>query len=127
MKGALCLVTVLAICIAPSVGGAADAPRPLACDVGPIQKRFDETDWFVLSCSDRRTVIIFSMPSNPAAPYYFMGFPKGRDGIVLLGQGIGDKKISNPSLKELRALTAKDIRALVHETREAARRKGREP
>ena len=120
MKGALCLVTVLAICVAPSVGGAADALRPLACDVGPVRKTYGGTDWFVLSCRDERTVIIYSMPHNPASPYYFMGFPKPGGGVRLRGEGIGDRKASRPALQELKGLSANDINALVRETKKAA-------
>lgn len=120
MKGALCLITFLAVCLAPSHGGAADARRPLACDVGPLRKTYGGTDWFVLSCRDERTVIIYSMPHNPASPYYFMGFPKPGGGVQLRGEGIGDRKASRPALQDLKRLSAQDINALVRETKKAA-------
>ncbi|MDO9384401.1 MAG: hypothetical protein Q7T86_16230 [Hyphomicrobiaceae bacterium] len=115
------IVLFAGLIVPTAAATATDKPRALACDIGPVKRTFGNTEWLVLSCSDRRTVIIYSMPDNPASPYYFMAFPQGRDGVRLQGQGIGDKKGSRPALKELRALSAKDISALVKETRGVAR------
>jgi hypothetical protein len=71
----------------PILGTAA----PLQCDIGPITKVFG------------------------SVPFYFMFSPEGR-GYHLRGEGTGSKDLTDAALKELQALSDKDIVGLVGQT-----------
>ena len=87
----------------------------MACNVGPLPKRYGGTQWVVYSCSDSRTVVIHSAAGNPAMPFYFMLFQQDGN-LRLYGEGTGEKKYTEAAFKELEPMTVKDVAALVQET-----------
>ena len=68
----------------------------------------------VYGCDDRKSVVIVTAPGNPAMPFYFFFVPNA-DGYQLHGEGNGNKAVTDAAYKDLTALTAPDIAALVAE------------
>ena len=88
---------------------------PLQCDIGPITKEFGSVPWLLYSCDDGKSLVVVSAPGSRAMPFYFMFYPEGA-GYHLRGEGTGDKTITDAALAELKALSNKDIVALVAQT-----------
>jgi hypothetical protein len=88
---------------------------PLQCDIGPITKVFGSVPWLLYSCADGKSLVVVSAPSSHAAPFYFMFSPEGA-GYHLRGEGAGDKALTDAALAELKALSDKEIVALVGQT-----------
>jgi hypothetical protein len=88
---------------------------PLQCDIGPITKVFGSVPWLLYSCDDGKSLVVVSSPGSAAAPFYFMFSPEGR-GYHLRGEGTGSKDLTDAALKELQALSDKDIVGLVGQT-----------
>ncbi len=77
----------------------------------PLKKTFGSTAWLVSACSDGKTVVVFAAPESPAAPFYFILFPKnGRYAVG--GEGTGPKSLTDPAHAELTRLTPQEIAAL---------------
>jgi hypothetical protein len=95
---------------------AAIAAVPLQCDVGPVTRVFGSTSWLVYSCSDRTSVVVLSAPGNPASSFYFVLSLEGTNYRVR-GEGTGSKAATDAALKELQALSRRDVEALVRETK----------
>ena len=112
------VLAVIALCAVSALSSttAAQTAAPLKCNIGPIAKTYGATQWQVYSCNDQRTVVILSAPGNPAAPFYFM-FSPGKDGYRLQGEGTGSKDATAAAYKELQALSAADIVALIEQTK----------
>ncbi|MEO3429053.1 hypothetical protein AAFN88_09370 [Pelagibius sp. CAU 1746] len=91
-------------------------PTDLVCDIGPTTKAFGGSQWLVYSCSDRRTVVVMSVPGNAAAPFYFVLHPS-ETGYRLGGEGTGNQELTAAAFNELQALSATDIETLIQETR----------
>ena len=91
----------------------AAAQQPtLDCDVGPLTKTYGSTPWLVYGCSDDKSVVFVTPSLSPAAPFYFMLFPK--DGkYVVVGEGTGSKVHTDRAYAELTKLTAEDAAALI--------------
>jgi hypothetical protein len=89
---------------------------PLQCDVGPVTKVFGSVPWLVYSCIDSKSVVIVSAPGSPASPFYFMFSPEGTQ-YHLRGEGTGAKNVTDAALRELQALSAKDVQELINETK----------
>ncbi|QAY75935.1 hypothetical protein [Sphingosinicella sp. BN140058] len=97
-----------------------EAP-PMACETGRVQRRFGGTDWIVLSCADKLSMVVVSAPGNPASPFYFFLKP-GRDGgYTIVGEGNGDRQASDAAGDALSKMTVAEMQALLAETRSAAR------
>jgi hypothetical protein len=60
-----------------------------------------------------------SAAGNPAGPFYFMLTPEN-GGYHIYGEGTGSKAASDEALKELSALKANDIAALLAQARAAS-------
>jgi hypothetical protein len=88
----------------------------MQCNIGPVIKTYGGTKWIVFSCNDDRTVVIATAPKNPAMPFYFTLYPKD-DGYGIYGDGTGKKDVTDAALKDIKALSGKDIVALVQETK----------
>ena len=97
--------------------------EPMQCDIGPIDKEYGGTKWFVYSCPDDKTLVIYSYPDNPASPFYFMFYPKEGE-YQLYGEGTGDKKYNQAASDELRTLTEKDIKAIIAQTKKPLKNEG---
>ena len=64
-----------------------------------------------LGCSDNKSVVVISAPNSPAAPFYFIFFPK--DGkYVLVGEGTGAKAVTDRVYGELVRLRDAEIEAM---------------
>ena len=83
----------------------------LQCHTGPATKRLGGNDWVVYACTDGQSVVVAAGAPNPAAPFFFIVRPDG-DGIVLYGEGTGDKAATEPAYKELEAMSASDLAGL---------------
>ena len=97
-----------------AAAAAAQPPANLNCKIGPIEKTYGGTKWNVYGCDDRKSVVIVTAPGNPAMPFYFFFVPNA-DGYQLHGEGNGNKAVTDAAYKDLTALTAPDIAALVAE------------
>lgn len=108
-----------AVTDAPPPGSAPAASAPsLNCDKGPLNRTFGGTAWLVYGCEDGKTLVVAAREGNPAAPFYFILYPKG-DGHGLYGEGIGDKKATAPAFEDLKRLDSAAIAALVAEAEQA--------
>jgi hypothetical protein len=97
---------------------AEDKAAPLQCDIGPLQKTYGSTEWVVYSCSDKKTVVIYSAASNPGKEFYFM-FTSQDGELRLYGEGNGDKKYTDAAYDELKPMTQDDVDYLIKETEAA--------
>lgn len=93
----------------------ANAASPLKCDIGPVTKVFGAVPWLVYSCNDPTSVVLVSAPGNPAMPFYF-SFSLEGGAYKLRGEGTGSKAATDAALKDLQALSPRDIQALRAET-----------
>lgn len=85
----------------------------LDCSAGPLSKTFGFTPWLVYACSDGKSVVVVTTPGSPAAPFYFMLFPK--DGkYTVVGEGTGLKRHTDRAYADLNRLTEQEISDLVH-------------
>jgi hypothetical protein len=117
----LVALVLTAFILSPAVtAGEADDRPAMQCDIGPLTKNFGGTEWVVYSCSDKKTVVIYSAANNPGKEFYFMFFPDGDD-LRLYGEGNGDKTYTDAAFRELEPMTAQDVAALVKETELASR------
>jgi hypothetical protein len=88
----------------------------LKCDVGPVRKTYGMTQWLVYSRDDARTLVIVSAPESPAAPFYFIVYPKG-GGYQIEGEGTGRKELTDAAREELKRWSERDIKSLIEQTR----------
>jgi hypothetical protein len=92
-------------------GALAQQPT-LDCDIGPLTKTYGATQWLVYGCSDDKSVVFITPSDSPAAPFYFMLYPK--DGkYVVVGEGTGSKAHTDRAYAELVKLSAQDAAALI--------------
>ncbi|MGY1531539.1 hypothetical protein [Luteimonas sp. A649] len=80
----------------------------LQCHTGPATKHFGGNDWVVYACADGQSVVVAAGAPNPANPFFFIVRPDG-DGIVLYGEGTGDKAATEPAYNELKAMSASGL------------------
>ncbi|HEX7643027.1 MAG TPA: hypothetical protein VF472_12545 [Burkholderiaceae bacterium] len=106
----------------PSAASANSNPtsQSMKCEIGPVSKRFGETEWLVYSCSDGTSVVVTSAPGNPAMPFYF--FLSLKDGkYQVTGEGNGNKDATKAAFNELSSLPASKITSLIVQTQSARR------
>ena len=91
-------------------------PAPMDCSTGPLQHAYGGTDWLVYSCSDRRSLVVVSAPGSRAGSFYFMlnATPSGHN---LVGEGNGDRALTDRAHAQLAALSESDLKQLVAQTR----------
>jgi len=109
------LIYLLVLLVSP-VGAGAETPgeQPALddCSVGPLTRTYGSTPWLVYACSDGQSVVAVAPSNSPAAPFYFMIFPK--DGAYeLVGEGTGPKSVTDSAYAELGRLTEQDITDLI--------------
>jgi hypothetical protein len=110
------MLGVLALLAAsPAVRAGSPTPVHLACNTGPVNKTYGGTKWQVYSCDDGQSLVVTAAPGSPAAPFYFL-FAHDSTGYDLRGEGTGNRTATDAAYKDLRALTAPAIRALIAET-----------
>jgi hypothetical protein len=96
-----------AISVAPSAafcGG-------IDCKVGPVEKTYGASKWFVYSCGDGLSLVFVSAPGSAAFPFYFFRL-NGR----LHGEGTGNKKATDAAFADISKLDDDDAAALVRST-----------
>jgi hypothetical protein len=101
------LLVLLAASLAEPLAGEAE----LQCHTGPAMKHLGGNDWVVYACADGQSVVVAAGAPNPATPFFFIVRPDG-DGIVLYGEGTGDKAATEPAYNELEAMSASDLAEL---------------
>lgn len=111
---------VIAVCAVIPEMSFAQSKRLEPCGFGPVRKTYGSTDWFVLSCKNKRMVIVYPMPNNPSSPYYFLWMRKAGGRLQLLGRGIGNQAFAEAARTELRSLSRRDFAALIKETEAAS-------
>ena len=92
--------------------------QDLKCEIGPLQKQFGGTNWLVYACDDRKSVVFVTAPDNPAAPFYFIYYPKD-GGYTLSGEGTGNKEATKATFDELKNMPFKEIQNLIIEAENA--------
>ena len=103
---------VLALALGVVAPHAPAQQQALDCSVGPLSKTYGSTPWLVYACSDGKSVVAVTAPNSPAAPFYFMLFPKnGKYAVV--GEGTGSKHLTDRAYAELTRLTEKDVALLI--------------
>lgn len=104
--------TVIACLIALAWQPVAAQQPELKCEIGPVSRSFGATPWLVYACADGKSLVVVSAPNSPAAPFYFMIYPKeGKYAVV--GEGTGAKSARDRAYSELIRLSEKDIVALI--------------
>ena len=92
------------------------AQAPLQCTEGPVIKFIGDGNWAAYSCSDKQTLVLYTMSDNPAAEFYFMFYIK--DGkYKLYGEGVGDKNKTDKVHAILSRYNDKQIKDLIVQTR----------
>ena len=110
----LCLLLAAA---APAFAG--EQPG-LECNLGPVDRVLGGGHWNVYACDDSKHLVIATAPGNPAAPFVFeLQFTD--DGIVVSGDGTGDKTASDAAYADIENLNGNEIYALLAQ----AKAKGR--
>lgn len=121
MKHRASLLILLLVALANSAFAAEKTPD--ACDIGPLNKTYGNTPWFLYSCNNdaaegNARVVLVSAPGNPAMPFVFFFYIKD-GGYRLYGEGQGSKKeTSGAALAELQKLTQQDIENLIVQTKQ---------
>lgn len=104
--------TLLAVLLAVSTQ--AESPgeeAELQCHLGPAIKSLGGNDWVVYACADGKSVVVAAGAPNPATPFFFIVRPDG-DGIVLYGEGTGDKTATEPAYDRLKDMSASQLAEL---------------
>ena len=97
--------------VKPQTAQAQAAGRSILCNVGPVQRVFGGTGWFVCSCRDGATMLLIPAPGNSAVPSYFS--PQQRDGRNrVAGESRGDRTAGDGVRAALEALTPAALQAL---------------
>ena len=101
--------------LASSSAMSADA---LDCKIGPATKQYGGTTWLVYACNDGRSAVVVTAPGSPATPFYFVFSWQG--GIYrLIGEGTGNKKLTDAAYADLNKLGKHEIAGLLTEARSA--------
>jgi hypothetical protein len=113
----------LLLAIATTLSSAFSAEQPSQkCDVGPLNKTYGKTPWFVYSCNNDKTegkamIVLVSAPGSPAMPFVFFFYIKD-GGYRLYGEGTGNKEATDAALSELQQLSESEITKLIVQTQQ---------
>lgn len=88
--------------------------RAMDCEIGPLDRRYGGTEWYVYACSDHKSVVIVSKPESPAMPYIFTIVRKDGE-FVIQGEGSGDKSAAAAAAADLEKLNKEDFYELITE------------
>jgi hypothetical protein len=104
------------------IGTNVQAQEPaLNCDIGPANKTYGGATWYVYACGDKHSVVVVTAPGSAAMPFYFMfAFKDGK--YRLVGEGTGNKAITDAVYKELSSLRESEIAALYSEASKVAKK-----
>ena len=112
---------LFAVCLCLDAHAQSPAQAPLDCSSGPLTRSFGSTPWLVYACSDNKSVVVFSAPGSPAAPFYFMFFQK-EGKYVVVGEGTGPKSVTDRAHAELVRMTESEIQALLNSAKQVAKK-----
>jgi hypothetical protein len=92
----------------------------LECYLGPVDRVLGGGHWNVYACDDGKHLVIVTVAGNPAAPFVFeLQFTD--DGIVVSGEGTGDKTASDAAYADIEKFSGNEVYALLAQ----AKAKGR--
>lgn len=115
VKVAICaLVLILLGLSAPNAFANSPVPGNLDCRLGPVNRTFGKTPWYVYGCNDQHSIVIVTAPGNPAMPFFFF-FVWTQNGYSLRGEGTGNKTVTDRAFSELSALKEDDVLRLYNE------------
>jgi|SRR5262245_26223220 len=89
----------------------------LVCKAGPLAKTYGASDWLVYGCNDGHSVIFVSAADSRASPFVFMLIYKPNGRYQLVGEGTGEKAMTEAAFREISTLTKADIDGLVTATK----------
>ena len=110
----------LLLMISPLAASAAPAEEPaLACELGPVQRTFNQTAWNIYACADGKTAVV--VPAQVAGSEFGYFFLRPAEGKVLaIGEGWGEDSSFRPVHEELLALTVEQLAAIVQAAQAAS-------
>jgi hypothetical protein len=114
MRWVLCVLACLTT--SPSSQAWSQTLEGLSCNIGPLNKTFGGSSWLVYSCSDDKTLVVVAAKGSAAAPFHF-NFAPDATGYDLKGAGSGNRKATDAAYKDLSAVSASDVRALIAQTK----------
>src|SRR3954471_22327647 len=106
LKRSLVLAHIAAAALSSALAAGAEPPA-IECEIGPLSKSFGHTGWLVYACDDDHSLVVVS----EAMPFYFM-FSWKDEAYQLLGEGNGDKKVTQAAFDELSKLDKAGIENL---------------
>jgi len=108
---------LLLLVTAPAfAGGHAEKEQAVACTAGPITKTYGGAKWLVYGCADGRSVLVVSDRDSEASKYIMLS--PARRGVQVVSEGWGGQG-DNAAFAELKAMSSRDLGALVAEARHA--------
>jgi hypothetical protein len=105
MRWVLCVLACLTT--SPSSQAWSQTLEGLSCNIGPLNKTFGGSSWLVYSCSDDKTLVVVAAKGSAAAPFHFIFAP----------DATGYRKATDAAYKDLSAVSASDVRALIAQTK----------
>ena len=103
------------------MGGTATGSE-LSCKQGPITRSFAGSEWHVYACDDQRSVVVTIAKSTPRLPFFYFHVTPLANGVEVVGEGNGEKTLTEPVYKELSKLRPGDVASLVAEASRALSR-----
>ena len=84
----------------------------LDCSLGPVERRYDNVQWYVFGCVDGETIVFHSGPETPEdLQFYFIVYPEDGE-YKVYGEGNGDRALTRPAYEAISAMSAQDYAAL---------------
>jgi hypothetical protein len=113
MRRLWCALALFAVLSAPA---RSETLEGLSCNIGPVNKTYGGSVWQVYSCSDGKSLVAVAAKGSAASPFHFI-FTPDATGYDLKGAGSGNRKATDAAYKDLSALSASDVRALIAATK----------
>lgn len=107
MKWMIAMLAALSMSSVANAGGSS-----LACEVGPVQRQFGQSQWNVYACTDEKSVVVVPIAATNGEFGYFFLTPAGQE-IVVTGEGWGEDASFQPSFQQLKELDSRDLADLV--------------
>jgi hypothetical protein len=90
------------------------SPAKITCKAGPLDRNFGGVPWLVFACSDHQSLLVISTPAGLDGSFYFI--VKSDSGTTnVMGEGDGNKQLTDAANAELHKLSAEDIHGLLVE------------
>ena len=109
---------ILLLLVTPAfAAGQSGKDKPVSCTAGPVTKIFGGTSWLVYGCADGRSVLVVS--DRDSADLKYIMLSPTRSGVHVVSEGWGEGPGGNAAFATFKAMSAKDLGALVAEARRA--------